>query len=538
MFYHTSLASQWIILAALSLWLSEKSRFKRKHTYIVLWCILAFVTVGLHLYLAVMFCVVLLGYCLSLVIRRTKIKIVAARLFFPLLSIVFAILVFGGFAGDNALNAGVPNYYTSNILALFDSDGWSRFGWYDFPAATNGQYEGFAYLGIGVIGLLAVVLFTLAINAAIRQIVIIAASKPDDRIFSLRKFIATHPEGFSITVVIGISLLLGMGSVVTLGDISLFAYPLPNKLLKAWGIFRSTGRFTWIAVYTITALVIAFISKHYKNAGKYLIIAALLLQFVDLQPFSRTSHETAEYKSPLSNSVWSELSGYSHIYYQPEVHADLYRTFAVTKYAFDNGMTINKSYFARAPKDMPYPFSLSSDTLYFFNSEWEALDMPSAYVIDGMVISATEDTSGNFYQVMEAHPEFLLDGAIQIRPQSSGMVTSNADIAENGDLYTNGIDDTVLFGPYYSTKLGIFDFTLNYEVVENANSALVVGVFDICTGNGADVLKSVEIPADGTSVTIRGISFPDLSDVFEDRVHNKNGAKLRIISIDITKVGD
>jgi hypothetical protein len=542
MFDHTSLASQWIILAALCLWFSDDAKFKRKYTHIVLWCVLAFITVGLHLYLTVMFCIVLLGYCLSLIIKRVNLRLIAVRFFLPLASIIFSIYAFGGFVGGNKPNYGYfPNNYTSNLMALFDSDGWSRFGWPDFPTATSGQYEGFAYLGVGVIGLLIIAIFTIIIKASVIQITNIASNTSEGRIFSLRKSIANHPQRFSLIIVVAISLLLGMGSTVTMFEKTLFSYPFPDKLLKIWGIFRASGRFTWIAVYIITALIITFVSNHYKNAGKYLIIAALIVQLIDISPFSKFLMEKEAYQSLLESSIWNKLSGYSHIYYQPSVFTDKNRTYAVTKYALDNDMTMNKGYFARDPKDMPYPFVSSADTLYIFGAEWEALIMPSgstAYEIDGMVVSATSDTSGNIIQVMSKHPELLLafDGVMQLTPSSSDISTQEGELAESGDFYTNGTNTCVLWGPYYEAKEGVFEYTLNYEVIENPNDAETVGIFDICTDNGSNILQSIEMPANETSITIDNVSFPDLSKRFEDRVHNRNGVKLRIISIDIAKV--
>lgn len=537
MFDHTSLASQWTILAALCLFFSGSAHSKQMYKKIMLWCLLAFITTGLHLYLTVMMLVILFGYCFSLllIIGPAKLKTVVATFLFPLLTALFSIFIFGGFVGKNTLSGSLPDRFTSDVMALFNSDGWSRFGWRGFTFAYDGQYEGFAYLGIGVIGLVFLFLFTFVFSAAPRLVVKLKAKRSNAKTFNLRKFIIEHPKTFSIIIVIFISLLLGWGSTISLSEKTIFIYPIPEKLLGIWGIFRATGRFTWIAVYSITALVIAFTARRYKRAGKYLIIVALVLQFMDLQPFSRSSHSTTEYITPLRSLVWSQLSGYKHVYFQPDIYTEVNRAYVVTKYAFDKNMTINKGYFARPLKDTTYPPTPSSDTLYFFNSEWEAMNMPLAYEIDGNVVSATADTVGNLHQIMATHPEFLLDGIVQIRPQTKDMVIRNAELSENGDLLTNGFDDLVLFGPYWDVKSGLFDFTLNYEVVENVNSAETVGVFDVCTSCGANVIKSVDMPANNTSVAIKGISFPDLADTFENRVHNRNGAKLRIISVDIRR---
>ncbi len=397
MFTHTALSSHWIIFAALCIWFTDEKSFKHKYSCIALWCALAFVSVSIHIYVSAMFCVVLLGYCLFLALTRTAKKVVFARFFLPIASIVLSTFVFGGFVGSNYPGGGYPDFFTSNLTALFDSDGWSKFGWPDLASATAGQYEGFAYLGLGVIILVFISLFSLAVRLELKR----ATEKTSDGTpakLCFRDLISTHPKGFSLAIVVMISLLLGLGSTVTCLDKTLFSYPFPDLILMIWSVFRSTGRFTWIAMYIITAVTITFIERNYKTAGKYLIIFALVIQLIDLYPFSRIPHETEEYKDPLSSHVWEEFSGYSHIYIDGNVSNQV--QYAISKYALENDATVNKFYFARPPKDMPYPLEISNDTLYIFAAECEASDMFSVYTIDGLIVAASADTQGNFYEVM------------------------------------------------------------------------------------------------------------------------------------------
>lgn len=155
-------------------------------------------------------------------------------------------------------------------------------------------------------------------------------------------------------------------SIVVVIARTLFSYPLPDDILELWGIFRSTGRFSWIAVYIITAAVIAFTERNDKVVGRCLIFFALAIQLIDLYPFSRNSHEIVDYGSPFVRSVWDEFSGYSHIYMDKGARNQF--QYAIAQYAFDRNADINHFYFARPPKDMLYPIELSADTLYSFSS--------------------------------------------------------------------------------------------------------------------------------------------------------------------------
>lgn len=108
-------------------------------------------------------------------------------------------------------------------------------------------------------------------------------------------------------------------------------------------------------------------------------------------------------------------------------------------------------------------------------------------------------------------------------------------LTDDGSFETSGIDGLALFGPYAQCKSGTYNFTLHYSVLENPNNAEIVGVFDITTGMGSTLVSHSDLPAGNSSVTLENISFETSTDTFEHRVWTTNGAKLKIIDIEIIR---
>jgi hypothetical protein len=131
--------------------------------------------------------------------------------------------------------------------------------------------------------------------------------------------------------------------------------------------------------------------------------------------------------------------------------------------------------------------------------------------------------------------ENIKDYSYTVKPDSKGMaIHKSAAIGADGALYSDGANATILWGPYAKVSPYVFDFKLNYEVVENASDSDVVGWFDVCTQSGKNRIQRVNLPASETSVSINGVVFANMDEKYEHRVGAQNGAKLKIISIEVT----
>jgi hypothetical protein len=126
---------------------------------------------------------------------------------------------------------------------------------------TGGQYEGFSYFGAGVLLLLAFAAPSLA--------------------HQTRQCWRRH-----IVLVLG---LAGFAAVALTNDVYLGPWrvlhiPLPHTLVALAGVVRSSGRFIWPLLYLTNALAIAQASRLGAVRGAALLLAAILLQWVDTAP--------------------------------------------------------------------------------------------------------------------------------------------------------------------------------------------------------------------------------------------------------------
>jgi len=134
----------------------------------------------------------------------------------------------------------------------------------------------------------------------------------------------------------------------------------------------------------------------------------------------------------------------------------------------------------------------------------------------------------DYNPTLDAVPE--INGMIS--PGSRGVELYNGTLAEDGSFHTDGTAGFVLRGPNWQVFEGVFDFTLNYTVLEHPGEE-TMGYFDICTDGGEKVLAGVPLSSAGSAAIISGLTFDDLGAFFESRISVMDGAKIIIDSIDV-----
>jgi hypothetical protein len=124
------------------------------------------------------------------------------------------------------------------------------------------QYEGFGYVGAGTLLLL-------------------FAGLPH----AVGSVWAARRRHAALIVVVAGSFLFALSNRIFLGGHLLLAVPLPDAVLRLFGLFRSSGRFVWLPAYAIMAgsIVLALRQKP-SLATTVLCLAAATLQIVDAAP--------------------------------------------------------------------------------------------------------------------------------------------------------------------------------------------------------------------------------------------------------------
>jgi hypothetical protein len=127
--------------------------------------------------------------------------------------------------------------------------------------ATGGQYEGFNYLGVGL--LLASLLVLPAEAGWLRR--------------NLRRHVALLVAFATLTA-------FAISHRVFAGHWLLFEVPIPRYIVWALGILRGSGRFFWLIGYAQMAIVIVLGFRCAQPVMALCLVGAAILQLFDVQP--------------------------------------------------------------------------------------------------------------------------------------------------------------------------------------------------------------------------------------------------------------
>jgi hypothetical protein len=201
-----------------------------------------------------------------------------------------------GTSGD--LGREGVGYFSMNLLSPVIATGYSSL-LPEIPAATPGQYEGLVYFGAGWLALTAA---ALAVGG--------------------RRGFVLPPLRLGWVVVV-LFLLLAISPVVTAGGVVLFDASASAPALLA--VFRSSGRFAWLAMYVIFAATLATLTSRLPRRAAVAVVAAGVgLQTLDLSgAYGRVlarAHDPAwaTWTDPLQSPAWeAALPHYRHLVMAP-----------------------------------------------------------------------------------------------------------------------------------------------------------------------------------------------------------------------------
>lgn len=338
MFYHTALGSQWLILLAIeTVFLYDDYKEGNKIYYI--WGIISFLISTIHIYYLPMCGIILVGYILLDILNSKKIKKSIFLLIDYIGVALISIFLFGGFTNLTKSDNFGFGLFSYNLNGIFNSMGYSTI----VPELSYmpNQYEGFSYLGLGVI-LLLLIAIVLSIVWIIKDRKIIKNNK--NLIISL------------CTVSI-ISVILAVSPKVYLGKMLLSEMKLPEVINNIWGIFRSTGRMIWplINIIMISSIIIILKRLNWK-ASLLILIVCFFVQVIDLgemlmeenNKYSNTITINEEYDLH-KNETLKKISSNEKIKLIVFSGEDFYDSDIIvyTDWALDNDMKVNTFHFAR-----------------------------------------------------------------------------------------------------------------------------------------------------------------------------------------------
>ena len=257
---HASLCAQWLLLWAL--WIFVEPRRADRPWW---WAAVLGVAAAVHSYLLLMVAAFWGSALLARLWRGGDRAQTIGGAVLALLPALALLAVHGAFAGSYA-STGTYGDFPAAL------DAWWNPANPDFtmlpissPAMPDGRgFEGFAYLGGGLIALVLV--------GAVRLV----ARRLDGQERALLRRLAWLLPAFVVLA------LLAIGPAPIWRGHALFVIELPQKLVDALDPVRASGRLLWPATYTLAFAAIALAAQ--TSRATLLLAAALAVQVVDLTP--------------------------------------------------------------------------------------------------------------------------------------------------------------------------------------------------------------------------------------------------------------
>lgn len=382
---HLSLTTQWLIVFELYLILKPHSHLRND---ILNQSLILFIVAGTHPYLAGMLLPMSICLCWNLSVRKSCSRLIAVGLLgLFCVQMLFFAWIFGWFDIHSSGSDFGYGYYSFNLLSFIDP----LYGALVFKELPAGQwqYEGFAYLGIGIITMLLITLYQLKL---------------------------TDFNSEKIVLLIILFLLCGfaISNTIQVGSYST-TIDLPQVIADKVGIFRASGRFAWPLFYALTffAYVGAYRALSYSPYRRAILFALLVvLQCADnyslIQKVKNSWRDNVINKSSLyltfKSNVWRQLGNkyqVEHIFIMDNFDGSERGKFALL--ALKNNTTLNLMYLSRNSSVYQLQYhmavesfingNLESSTLYIGNKDsFKHYPIKHCSTLDNYIICSNNET--------------------------------------------------------------------------------------------------------------------------------------------------
>lgn len=347
-FGHDTLTSQWLILAHIYVCLACQGPVRSTFGHGVLLAIAILV----HPYLFVMNALIVGFDLLVKVFSRRGLRWGNLEMATMLVALATLVAVyFGKRAGVFALKNPYKNeigVFSTDVLGFFNPFDTSRV-LSQLPAA-DGQYEGYSYLGLGGLVIVAVAIL-LALRGKATQVV------------------WGHYMAISLAVIV--SFLIALGPTVSVLGKPLFAVDLSDNspIRMVLEKLRSHGRFVWLVCYAVVFWAIAMLPRARPVMMRAFAVAILALQLWDTAPLrDRTRALTADkplHAGMFETTAWIDrIATADFVYLSDKLPNDL--IFDIAQVAFPRQVPLSRFYTAQdlgLPEQLDAAADLSVRTL-------------------------------------------------------------------------------------------------------------------------------------------------------------------------------
>ena len=391
--FHLPLAAHFVIVASIFLYFREKNS-------IIQWLILLSSTVLIHPYLVPPVIIVFVAREISDInINELNIRLIIRNFFLVVGISWFTAIQSGLFVfGSSSIKKSGFSDFSSNVLSLLDpavhlnetDNTWSL----RIPNIPNGayQYEGFAFLGSGVIALILILAICqiadfysnrqkrkmfltigwigiVGIIAKRSGIVYLPAFALLTILFNSRKLMTKSKSAKVYVIAVLLLSIWSFSNVFQIGG-RVVSWPIPNKMVDIASIFRTSGRFIWLLFYSTLVLILVSIFRYFRSRSILIGILALALvcQVYDSRGAIgsvKESFSDSQQSSTFQSALWSAIgTKYKHIVVvypsgSPTIDQNdpFFSTFPdkhiwidLGRFALYHHLSLNDFYFSRYPK--------------------------------------------------------------------------------------------------------------------------------------------------------------------------------------------
>lgn len=308
---HTALSSHWLILAALYLYV-------RKGKYSTfLWGGLWILTLYVHFYFVVMIGLIYAAWAgKQLWIKKERTYAESVVQIGTILGIsILAMYSLGYFTIGEARGGGLGGFSMNGISPIMPLritftekinedffflalDALNKFKMPSLNLLIAGQFEGFNYLGMGVIVLLGIVaMFSL---------------KNKHRVTLFLK------RNWTLVLAALMLTILALSPIITIGNYYV-GIPVPSWLISLWSIVRASGRLFWPVNYLLILVGVVGIQRLFKQrVAVIILLIALGVQVWDGHEFYSLGKKKFVKNIIQPSTQWETvLSKYDHVFYMP-----------------------------------------------------------------------------------------------------------------------------------------------------------------------------------------------------------------------------
>lgn len=254
---HLSLQAHFIPLFALGLYFRTQ---RENAAQVGRWTLLLVVAFYMNFYLTAMAMAIMFAASLDLHWRTGQRKVLFLHAI-PVIAIIATVPLMLGTSFGKAVPDTGFGYYSMNLLSPVAYGNLLKMPFY--VSGTNGQYEGYNYLGLGLIIAIVIAWF---IRRGVKK--------------------AERPMVIGPYLVTAMALLFAyaLSNEVYASNIHLLHWDAPRFLMPVFETFRSSGRFFWPVSYLLVFFAVAYLVTLPRARVILLAVLLLPLQAADLYP--------------------------------------------------------------------------------------------------------------------------------------------------------------------------------------------------------------------------------------------------------------